>query len=62
MPLALFFVGNPDRYRNGCNYVSKSEHPQHHCLSSGGILTECIIKTKQTHQKSYGNKEKCKRT
>jgi len=62
MSLALFFVENPEKCRNGCNYVSKSEHPQHHCFSSGGVLTECIIRTKQTHQESYGNKEKRKRT
>jgi len=62
MSLALFFVENPDGYRNGFNYVSKSEHPQHHCLSYGGVLTECTVRTKQKHQESYANKEKRKRT
>jgi hypothetical protein len=61
MSLALFFVENP-RYRNGCNYVSKLEHPQHHYISFGGVLTESITRTKQTHQESYGNMEKRKRT
>jgi hypothetical protein len=61
MSLALFFVENPDRYRNGCNYVSKSEHPQPHCLSSGGMLTERITRTKQMYKESCGNKEKRKR-